>query len=100
MNVGAVLVADLQAPEAFEPAEGASNLPAVAAQSVPELDAATGKARDDAPLAQGQAKVPVVVGGKQNSAAGYRLRARKGLCLPTIPQTKKIKIFLRINMYN
>jgi hypothetical protein len=34
MNVGAVLVADLQAPEAVEPGEGAFNHPAVAAQSV------------------------------------------------------------------
>jgi hypothetical protein len=52
MNVGAVLVADLQAPEAVEPGEGAFNHPAVAAQSVLGLDAATGNARNDAPLAQ------------------------------------------------
>jgi hypothetical protein len=45
MNVGAVLVADLQAPEAVEPGEGAFNHPAVAAQSVLGLDAATGNAR-------------------------------------------------------
>ena len=56
-----VLVADLQAPEAVEPGKGAFNHPAVATKSVLGLDAATGNARDDAPLAQGQAKVPVVV---------------------------------------
>ena len=47
MNVGAVLVADLQAPEAVEPGEGAFNHPAVAAQSVLGLDAATGNAKRD-----------------------------------------------------
>jgi hypothetical protein len=52
MNVGAVLVADLQAPEAVEPGEGAFNHLAVAAQSVLGLDAATGNARNDAPLAR------------------------------------------------
>ena len=38
MNVGAVLVADLQTPEAVEPGAGAFNHPAVAAQSVLGLD--------------------------------------------------------------
>ena len=45
MNVGAVLVADLQAPEAVELGEGAFNHPAVAARSVLGLDAAKGNAR-------------------------------------------------------
>jgi hypothetical protein len=69
MNVGAVLVADLQAPEAVEPGEGAFNHPAVAAQSVLGLDAAimTSNADTTAPIfsktplksgPSGQARVP------------------------------------------
>jgi hypothetical protein len=39
--MSALLVADLQAPEAVEPGEGAFNHPVVAAQSVLGLDATT-----------------------------------------------------------
>jgi hypothetical protein len=51
MAISPVLVADLQAPEAVEPAERLFDHPAVASQAVLGLDTTAGDAGDDASLA-------------------------------------------------
>ena len=51
MDISPVLVADLQAPEAVEPAERLFDHPAVASQAVLGLDTTAGDAGDDASLA-------------------------------------------------
>ncbi len=61
MDVGAVLVTDLQASEAVELGEGTFDHPAVSSQPVLGLDAAASDAGDDAPRSQGQPQVPIVV---------------------------------------
>ena len=61
MDVGAVLVTDLQASEAVEPGEGTFDHPGVSSQPVLGLDAAASDAGDDAPLSQGRPQVPMVV---------------------------------------
>ena len=50
MDVGAPFVADGEPPKAVEPGQRALRHPAMAAEALGGLDAAAGKARDNAPL--------------------------------------------------
>ena len=61
MNLRPPLVPHGEPPEAIEPGKGAFHHPAVAAQPLARLDAATGNARDDAADPAGSATARVVV---------------------------------------
>ena len=61
-DVGSALIAHGDAAEAGEPSQGALDDPAMTAQAVGAINAATGDARRDAPRAAGQAAGGVIIG--------------------------------------